>query len=202
MTPPLRLVVEGLACARGGRPVFAGISFTLEAGEALVVTGPNGAGKSTLLRCLAGLLPRLAGDIVFGGLDDRPRGEAAHYLGHLDALKGALTVHETLAFWRRLYGGAGDIGEALEAVGLEDIEDVPAGYLSAGQRRRVALARLIVAPRPVWLLDEPTSALDEAAQVRLGDLMAMQRARGGVVVAATHAALPLDDAQALRLGRR
>ena len=200
MNSPLRLVAEDLACVRGERPVFSGVSFALTRGDALVVTGPNGAGKSTLLRCLAGLLPALAGRVTLAGAGDAPRRESVHYLGHLDALKPVLTVRETLAFWRNLYGGAGDVDDALDAVGLADLEDVPAGYLSAGQRRRVALARLLAAPRPVWLLDEPTSALDAAAQARLGELMAAHRARDGLVVAATHADLPLEGAQLLRLG--
>ena len=200
MNPPLRLVAEDLACARSERPVFSGVSFALSQGEALLVTGPNGAGKSTLLRCLAELLPALDGRVVLDGVGDSPRRECVHYLGHLDALKPVLTVHETLVFWRKLYRGAGDVDGALEAVGLEELEDVPAGYLSAGQRRRVALARLLVAPRPVWLLDEPTSALDAAAEMRLGALMAAHRAGGGIVAAATHAALPLADTKVLRLG--
>jgi heme exporter protein A len=200
MHPPLRLAAEDLACARGERPVFSGLSFELTGGEALAVTGPNGAGKSTLLRCLAGLLPALEGRVTLDGAGDAPRRESVHYLGHLDALKPVLTVRETLAFWRKLHGGAGDLDEALEAVGLKELEDVPAGCLSAGQRRRVALARLLAAPRPVWLLDEPTSALDAAAQARLGELMAAHRAQGGLVVAATHAELPLADPRPLRLG--
>ena len=200
MNSPLRLVAEDVACARGERPVFSGVSFALTRGDALVVTGPNGAGKSTLLRCLAGLLPALEGRVTLDGAGDAPRRESVHYLGHLDALKPVLTIRETLAFWRNVYGGAGDVDDTLDAVGLADLEDVPAGYLSAGQRRRVALARLLVAPRPVWLLDEPTSALDAAAQARLGELMAAHRARDGLVVAATHADLPLEGAQLLRLG--
>ena len=174
-----------------------GIGFTLRPGEALEVTGANGAGKSTLLRALAGLAPVDEGTIVFG---ETPA-EAAHYLGHADALKGALGVGENLAFLARLLGGGGVEPEAaLAALGLGHLVDLPAAYLSAGQRRRVALARLLVAPRPLWLLDEPTAALDAAAATSLTRMMAGHLTGGGLIVAATHAPLGLANARELRLG--
>ena len=209
MTPVERLEAEDLACLRGGREIFSGLDLAVAAGGALVVTGRNGAGKSTLLRVLAGLLPAAAGTVRVVGLDEEtPPRTAFHHLGHLDAVKPALTVAENLAFvatW--LSGrtaGAGTIEAALVAVDLDDLADLPAGQLSAGQRRRLAIARLVAAPRPIWLLDEPTAALDAGSEARLGALMAAHRAAGGLVVAATHAALPLPDAATLQLaaGRR
>lgn len=199
------LGVEGLALARGGRLVVRDLTFSVSGGEALLVTGPNGAGKSTLLRALAGLLRPAAGVVgVRGpGIDpEDPPGSRAHYVGHADALKGALTARENLTFWGAALGGghAVDPRDALEQVGLSHVADMPAGWLSAGQKRRTALARLFMAPRPIWILDEPATALDKAAQGRLAAAMAAHRARGGLVVAATHAPLGLDDANELRLG--
>jgi heme exporter protein A len=196
----MRLTGEGLAVARGGRTIFAGVDFSVGAGELLALVGANGAGKSTLLRVIAGLLAPEAGTL---GFDPEPvAGPSAsiHYFGHLDGLKAALTVAENLAYGRRLYGGAGDIDTALEAVGLGHLVDLPVGRLSAGQRRRVALARLLVADRPVWLLDEPATALDAAAEEMLGRLIAGHLAGGGLAIAATHRALPVPPAATLRLG--
>jgi heme exporter protein A len=194
---------------RGGRAIVSNVDFELRAGEALVVLGRNGAGKSTLLRALAGLLPLRGGTIQFTGADDAPLAEQAHYIGHADGLKAALTGFENLEFWARMLGGSGggeSIGlspaEALQKVGLPRIGDFPVGYLSAGQKRRVALARLFIAPRPVWLLDEPATALDIASQETLGKAMADHRANGGMIIAATHAPLGLADAQELRLDAR
>ena len=197
----MRLTADGLAAERGGRRVLAGVSFSLAAGDLLAVTGPNGAGKSTLLRIVAGLIKPAAGRIVLDPEPEAGRGSACHYLGHLDALKRSLTVAENLAFWRRLWGGAGDVAEALAAVGLDGLDHLPAGVLSAGQRRRVAIARMLVAERPVWLLDEPTTALDAAAEVMLGHLIARQRSAGGIVIAATHRSLPAAPSATLPLGR-
>lgn len=197
----MRLVVEGLGVDRGGRPVLRGVSFSLQAGAALAVVGPNGAGKSTLLRTLAGLIQPIEGDVAFeGGDPDAPPREAMHLLGHLDAVKGGLTVRRNLQFARDVLGGQGDLDGALERVGLGHAVDLPGSVLSAGQRRRLALARLLAAPRPVWLLDEPTAALDGAGQKLLATLMAEHRAKGGIVIAATHAELGLDDGDVLELG--
>ena len=195
----MRLTATGLAVSRGGRPVFADLSFTLSPGELLAVTGPNGAGKSTLLRLVAGLLRPSAGTVKLEEAEDAAIGANAHYLGHLDALKPGLTVRQNLDFWRLLWGG-GDIDAALEAVGLEPLGDLHAAVLSAGQRRRVALARLLVAPRVLWLLDEPATALDAAAEAGLGRLIADHLSGGGMAIAATHRDLPLKPTATLALG--
>jgi heme exporter protein A len=204
------LEARELACLRGERAVFAGLSFAVPAGGALLLTGPNGAGKSSLLRVLAGLLPAAAGTLLWDGADAMAE-RAAHarrlrYVSHADALKPALTARENLRFYARLWGGGGDAEAALAALGLGPLADLPARVLSSGQRRRLALARLALsdgaaAPpaAPLWLLDEPSVGLDAAAVGRLGTLLARHRAAGGMVVAATHLPLPLPDAAELRL---
>ena len=198
----MRLVASDLACVRGGRQVFRDLSFAVGAGEALLVTGPNAVGKSSLLRLVAGLIRPQHGRLELSGSDDDLTiGEQAHYLGHQDALKPALSVEENLAFWADfLGGGAAKGGEALAAVGLGGLAHLPAIYLSAGQRRRLSLARLIAVERPIWLLDEPTSALDAAGQAMLAGLMRAHLARAGLILAATHGPLGLDRTQELRLG--
>lgn len=196
----MQLWADQLACVRGGREVFASLSFSVEAGQALAVTGHNGAGKSTLLRAIAGLVRLSAGKIALHGGDaDMTAGEQAHYLGHLDALKPALSVAENLRFWSGYLEG-GEIASALDAVALTALADLPAGYLSAGQRRRLSLARLAAVKRPLWLLDEPTTALDAAAQVQLTALMRRHLDGGGIIVAASHGPIGLDDVRELRLG--
>lgn len=199
----MRLVADGLAGERGGEPVFSGIGFSLENGQALIVSGPNGSGKSTLLCIVAGLLPASGGAVrLEGGGEDHPTAASAcHYLGHLNAMKPALTVAENLAFWRDFLGVPDrDIGEALETVGLGGIGHLPFGYLSAGQKRRVSIARLLVARRPIWLLDEPTAALDKASEIRFAGLMQAHLEQDGMIVAATHQSLGLDGAMELRMG--
>ena len=198
----MRLLASELGCIRGGRQVFRDLSFSVGAGEALVVTGPNGVGKSSLLRLTAGLVRPTQGLIELeGGDSELTIGEQAHYLGHQDALKPSLTVRENLRFWSAYLGPAESPPErALERLGLDGLADLPAAYLSAGQRRRLSLARLIAAPRPIWLLDEPTSALDAAAQAVLADLMRAHLATGGLILAATHGPIGLDEAKELRLG--
>jgi heme exporter protein A len=168
----------------------------------LAVVGPNGAGKSSLLRLIAGLIEPSEGEIALaGGEADLKLPEQAHYLGHLDAMKASLAVSENLAFWVSYLGADDGIGAALAAVGLDGLADLPAGYLSAGQRRRLSLARLVAVWRPVWLLDEPTSALDATGQERLVELMRLHLAAGGLIVAATHAPLGVETKE-LRLGGR
>ncbi len=190
------LRIDRLAVERGGRIVLRDLSFTLAAGEVLVVTGRNGAGKSTLLRTIAGLLPPAAGQVAVAGASAEVRGaETMHYLGYADALKPALSVRENLDFWAAMLAGADARGAepvaALAAFGLARLADLPAAYLSAGQKRRVALARLLLAPRPIWLLDEPLLALDAGAQARLAAVMASHVAEGGAILAASHAPLGL-----------
>jgi heme exporter protein A len=198
----MRLFADSLACRRSTRLVFENVSFEVHGGEALAVTGPNGAGKSTLLRVLAGLLPALAGTIgLEPAADDTPLAEQCHYVGHRDALKPALTPTESLAFWRTMLGGeALAPSDALEIVGLTHAADLPSAYLSAGQRRRLAFARLLVSQRPVWLLDEPQSALDARSRERLAGLMAAHLTGGGLIIAATHDPLGVPS-RSLDLGR-
>jgi heme exporter protein A len=197
----MRLWTDRLACERGGRKVFADLTFSVGAGEALLVTGANGAGKTSLLRLLVGLLRPMSG--TFGlehGETDATVAEQSHYLGHQDALKPSLTVAENLTFWTRYLGHGADTAFALDRTGLSALAGLPSGFLSAGQRRRLSLARLIAVKRPVWLLDEPTTALDTSSQARLADLMREHLAGGGIIVAATHGAIGLDGARELKLG--
>jgi heme exporter protein A len=199
----MRLSGSKLECVRGGKRVFANVGFELGAGEALLLLGPNGAGKSSLLRMVAGLLRPAAGRFELAGVDsDRSLAEHAHYLGHLDPLKSSLSTIENLRFWTRFLGGGGGLQplEALRAVGLERVCDLPAGYLSAGQRRRLSIARLVAVERPIWLLDESASALDADGQALLRDGMRRHLAAAGLILAATHAPLGLDAARELRLG--
>src|ERR1700712_4763120 len=197
----MRLSGHGVKCIRGGREGFSGLDFAASAGEALAVTGPNGAGKTSLLRQIAGLLAIAGGSIDLDGGDaELTLAEQAHYLGHRDALKPALSVMENLAFWRDFLGGeVSDAGESLAAVGLDHAAQLPAVVLSAGQRRRLSIARLLTVRRPVWLLDEPTSALDAAGQTMFSALMQDHLARGGMILAATHAPLGIA-ARELRMG--
>ena len=197
----MRLLGSGVRCVRGGREVFSGLDFEASGGELLAVTGRNGSGKTSLLRLVAGLLATAGGSITLEGGDaELTLSEQAHYLGHRDALKPALSVMENLAFWRDFLGGeAFDATESLSSVGLDHAAHLPAAFLSAGQRRRLSLARLIAVRRPLWLLDEPTTALDTAGQSVVAGLMRDHLARGGVIVAATHAALGIT-ARELRIG--
>ncbi|TIQ35672.1 MAG: heme ABC exporter ATP-binding protein CcmA [Mesorhizobium sp.] len=198
----MRLIAENLGGERGGETVFSGIGFALEKGEALIVTGPNGAGKSTLLRVVAGLLPTAEGKVkIEGGGEDFPSvASASHYLGHLNAMKTALTVEENLGFWRAFQGEPGlDVDEALETVGLGGLGHLPFGYLSTGQRRRASIAKLLVSRRPLWLLDEPTAGLDKASEERFAGLMTEHCQEGGIIVAATHLPLGLEGAKALQM---
>jgi heme exporter protein A len=198
----MRLSAADLTCRRGSRLLFSGLDFALSAGEALVVTGRNGSGKSSLLRLIAGLLRADGGRISLeGGDSELNLAEQAHYLGHQDALKPSLTVRENLRFWSAYLGPAESPPErALERLGLDGLADLPAAYLSAGQKRRLSLARLLTVHRPVWLLDEPTAALDAEGQVRLADLMRGHLARGGLILAAAHGPIGLTNAEELRLG--
>ena len=203
----IRLKAENLSARRGEDLIFVNVSFTLAAGEALVLTGRNGSGKSTLLRVVAGLLrPETGSAVCLSGLDSeiRPAGEFSHYLGHRNGMKRELTVAENLSFWKSFLGDIEggqslDVEEAAAAVELTGITHLPYGYLSAGQQRRFAMARLLVAYRPIWILDEPTAALDRRADAMFEDLVQRHRQAGGIVLAATHQPLGLDGAHSLEM---
>lgn len=196
----MRLSVDNLACRRSGRRIFSNLSFALGPGDALAITGRNGAGKSSLLAILSGRLRADAGRIAVAEVGEASLPECLHAVGHRDGLKSALTAGENLLFAQRLLGAPRlDPRDALERLGLGHAHDLPVAYLSAGQRRRVALARLLVCARPLWLLDEPTAALDTASQAVLAELMEGHRAGGGLVIAATHQSLCLAGAAELRI---
>jgi heme exporter protein A len=190
----LRIFVSDLACSRGERRLFQGLGFMLDSGEAMVVTGPNGVGKTTLLRALAGFVRPDKGSIKLEGTtEDIPMAEASHFVGHRDGLKGALTVRENLELAPALLGSRGiAAGEAAARLNLMPLLDLPVAVLSAGQRRRAALARLLVAERPIWLLDEPTAALDAASSVLVETMLRDHASSGGIVIATTHLPLHLS----------
>lgn len=205
MAEPDQFIATDLACVRGERPVFRGARFSLSGGDALALVGPNGAGKSSLLRVLAGLLPAAGGRLTWNGTSvvEDPDAHRArlHYLGHLDAVKPALTPRETLTFQAQLRGNDGDLAlSALEALGIAGLADLPGRFLSQGQRRRVALARLRATPARLWLLDEPMLGLDADAVSRLADLIDTHRSHGGMVIVATHGGLDLGPHATLELG--
>jgi heme exporter protein A len=194
---------SGLACRRGERRVFEALDFALPPGGALVLTGANGSGKSSLLRLMAGLTPPEAGVLAWDGVPvaDDPAAHRArlHFIGHADALKPVLTVAETLAFWAGMRGGAA-LEPALDRFRLAALAETPCRLLSQGQRRRLALARLVASPAALWLLDEPLAGLDEDAVADLADAIAAHRAAGGLVVLSTHAPLGLAEAVVVALG--
>lgn len=189
----VRLSLENLAVRRGGRLLFSQVSLDLAAGEAAALTGRNGAGKTSLLRAVAGLVPVEAGAVGFGGLDPgEARASAIHLVGHLDGLKPARTGREEFDFWARWSGAdRAGIDQAVEALELGPLLELEVRRLSAGQRRRLALARLLAAPRALWLLDEPLSPLDAGWRTRFGEIMAGHLAGGGLILAAVHDPLPV-----------
>ena len=199
------LVAENMSCRRGERLVFAGLSLVVPAGGGVVLSGANGSGKSSLLRLLATLLTPVAGHLLWGGSavteDIAAYRASVHYVGHLDAIKPGLGVRETLGFWTALRGAEPvALDRALATFGLDRVADWRCQWLSAGQRRRLALARLIAIPAPIWLLDEPAAALDIEGEARLAEVIAVHRQAGGRVVVATHQALALPGASEVRLG--
>lgn len=198
----MRLIVSELACERGGRVLFSGMGFAVESGGAALLTGPNGAGKTSLLSILAGLSMPLAGEARLEDAEgeEADLSEEAHLIGHRDGLKSQLLVSENLGFSQAMLGSPSlSPKAALAALGLEHVLDLPCAYLSAGQRRRVALARLLVSRRPLWLLDEPTAALDSASRALLTKLLGDHLAAGGLLVAATHEPLGIEAAE-IRIG--
>ncbi len=201
---PVSLEGCSLECVRGGRQVFCGLDFKVEAGDALVLSGPNGSGKSSLLRLLAGLLQPAGGEIRIAGepTTDDPSfyRSLIHYVGHMPAVKHALTVRENLSFWAGLYDAEADIDGALSHFGLGDLRDLPAKYLSEGQQRRCALARTMVVALPIWLLDEPATGLDDQSVAALGRAMRAHLQAGGILLTAAHGSLPLEGAEVIDFG--
>lgn len=196
----MRLHGDNLTCERGGRVVFRDVSLSLGSGELMQLTGPNGSGKSSLLRLIAGLNEQASGRLTLeGGGDELSIGQQAHYIAHQEAVKTALSVQENLEFWRGFMGG-GDVGDALAAFDLARLAGYSAGLLSAGQKRRLALARLVLVPRALWLLDEPTVGLDSASLARLATVMAVHLGNGGMIIAATHVPLGREPDRRLDLG--
>jgi len=198
-TKPMKLIVENLSCARGARVVLSAVAFTALAGESVLLSGPNGSGKTTLLRTLAGFIgPRAGRARLEGAAGDLD--ECCHYVGHLNGIKAGFTVEENLSFLAAYLGGEPEaIDGAADAFDLDALRHVPAGFLSAGQKRRLGLARLVLAHRPVWLLDEPTVSLDTASQQLLADAVRAHVAGGGIVVAASHVPLGVAFSRTLRL---
>lgn len=197
------MILEGknLCCERGGRMVFRNVTLSLRSGQLMQLTGPNGSGKSSLLRLIAGLNEQASGTLKLeGGTGDLTIGQQSHYIAHHDAIKTALTVSENLAFWRDFLGG-GNVEEALAAFDLLRLSPFPAGLLSAGQKRRLALSRLALVPRPLWLLDEPTVGLDAASLDRLVKVMSDHLGKDGMIIAATHVPLGREPDRRLELGR-
>jgi heme exporter protein A len=199
----MAIAVEGLACQRGGRIVVPALSFEVEAGRGLILRGPNGAGKTTLLRTIAGFLPPASGWVrVSGPSGERSGGDCFHYIGHANGIKPRLSVIENVSFWQRYYGGSADMEaaeEALDAFGLINLAEYRAAHLSQGQTRRLCLARLLAARRPIWLLDEPSVSLDTASTQRLEAAIAAHLAGGGIALISTHLDLALDAVAVLQL---
>lgn len=206
----MQLSIDNLTVERGSRRVIDRFSLQVAAGDAVMLTGPNGAGKTTLIRTIGGFLRPVEGTIRFeGGDDERDLAAQCHYVGHLNGVKSSLTVAENLAFWASYLQQEGEdshkaapVSHVLEVFGLTALAPVPAGYLSAGQKRRVGLARLMLTHRPVWLLDEPTVSLDSAAAALLAKLIGGHTAEGGIAIAATHLPLGLLSPRTIELGAR
>ncbi len=202
----MQIIAENLAIDRGGRTVIDDLSFTVASGEALVLSGSNGAGKTTLLRSIAGFLPLSHGSIrLAGGDNDKSLAEQVHIVGHANAAKANLTVSENLAFWSQFLSSrppsGGRVAAALKHFGLAGLADFPVAFLSAGQRRRAGLARLLAVDRPIWLLDEPTASLDAASSELLSRAVNLHTHAGGIAIVATHLPLAIDRARELNLDK-
>ncbi len=200
---PLKLAATGLGVDRGGRAVLRDLSLEVHGGEAILLTGPNGSGKTTLIRTIAGFITPVAGAVTLeGGYEDAAVAEHCHYVGHANAIKASLTVMENALFWTRFMGGETErIAPALERLNLAALSDIPSGYLSAGQKRRLGLARLLLAERPIWLLDEPSVSLDAASTAILAEIVDEHVSRGGIAIAATHLPLGLARTREHKLGQ-
>ena len=202
------LEARKLTCVRGGRSLFSSLSFKVERGHALILRGPNGSGKTSLLRIIAGFLTPDEGDFCWGGVEGKAAVSALqeniHLIGHLTALKPILSVAENVALWAALHGGNGQTTEALHAMGLAELAELPVHFLSEGQKRRTALARLMAFQKPIWLLDEPLAGLDAASADRLMEAITGHLSNGGIAVIATHQLLQMDAAlqSELRIGGR
>ncbi len=197
----MSLVVKNLSCQRGGRTIFSALSLDIAAGEAVLLRGPNGAGKSTLLRVIAGLIPAISGDISLNGIPATDRDEfqgQITYAGHLDAIKPQLTVAENLRFWAQLFE-ADSLSQTMKDFRLDEIADRPAHACSAGQKRRLGLARIAVTSRPLWLLDEPTVSLDTETTARFAAIIDAHCAKGGIAFIATHIDLGLKAARTFEM---
>lgn len=197
---PMRLIVDSLLCVRGGRTLFENLSFRLADGESLRLQGPNGAGKTSLLRIIAGFLQPDSGAIqVENDNNDEDIGACCHYIGHLNGVKSALSVRENLEFWRTYLHGE-ELDAALDRFALTELKDIPAGLLSAGQKRRLGLARLKVAYRPLWILDEPTVSLDQGSCDMFAGLLRAHISEGGIAIASTHVPFGVDFDKTISLG--
>lgn len=205
----MRIFAQNLSVKRGEELIFTDVSFELSPTESLTISGPNGVGKSTLLRALAGLLPIDSGtfEIKTDSKEAKPNAEYCHYIGHKNAMKAELTVLENLNFWQRTMAQEDSVDDdlimspeaAVELLGLSHTLDLPFGFLSQGQRRRIALAKLFVSHRPVWLLDEPTAALDKASSDNFANITNSYLEKGGIVIAATHVPLGFKEVKQLEM---
>ena len=196
----MSLRVSELACSRAGRPLFAGVNVALDPGGIAHVRGPNGCGKSSFLLALAGILPPAQGNILWNG--EPLHSECVAYAGHLDGLKPTLSLRENLAAWARILGAdPGRLPQAVDTVGISHCADAPAAHCSAGQRRRAALARVLIAGRPLWLLDEPSATLDPSGLAMLNGMLRKHQEAGGISLVATHEALTPEPGQLVDIGR-